>query len=83
MAFVNPFYREPGKRNEEVDLVHHGPCFRSMDQRILVYREPRSRPRATLMPASRGPRPSGGPWLRRGSAAACHVSGLSPAQIQP
>ena len=32
-------------KEREVDLVHHEPCHRSMDQRILVYREPHSRPR--------------------------------------
>ena len=29
-----------------VDLVHQGPCLRSMDQRLLVHREPRSRPQS-------------------------------------
>ena len=56
-----PFYHELGKRNEEVDLVHHGPCLRSMDQCILVYREPRSRPQPGTEPVWSLDEPRGWP----------------------
>ena len=61
MALRTPFFREPGKRNEEVDLVHHGPCLRSMDQRILVYREPRSHPQPGTVPVGSLDEPRGWP----------------------
>ena len=75
-GIANPFYRESGKRNEEVDLVHHGPCLRSMDQRILVYREPHSRPQPGTEPVWSPDEPRG--WPPR----ATHVW-ASLAQIQP
>jgi len=37
-------------KEREVDLVHHEPCHRSMDQRILVYREPHSHPQPGTEP---------------------------------
>ena len=73
---MNPFYHEPGKRNEEVDLVHHGPCLRSMDQSILVYGEPRSRPQPGTEPVWSPDEPRG--WPPRATRVRA-----SPAQIQP
>ena len=63
-------------KEREVDLVHHEPCHRSMDQRILVYREPRS----CLQP---GTKPVWSPDEPRGWPPRATRGGQSPAQIQP
>ena len=63
-------------KEREVDLVHHEPCHRSIDQHILVYREPRSRPQPRTEPVWSPDKPRG--WPPR---ATCGE--LSLAQIQP
>ena len=58
-----------------VDSIHRRPSQRSMDleHEFTV---------SHAVWAERWTKPSGGPWLRRGSATACHVVGQSLAHIQ-
>ena len=64
--------RPEGRR---IDSVHRRPSLRSMDRE-------RQSTMSHAVWAELWTKPSGGPWLRRGNATACHVVGQSLARIQ-
>jgi len=74
-----PGAHEPSREGRTMDLVHHGPCLRSMDRELG----------STVSRAhahSQETKPSKSPTAPRGSATARHVSGSArprPAQIRP
>ena len=70
-----PEARGPQRERRGMDLVHHGPCLRSMDREL-----------ASTVDHACGPQPSKSPRLRRGRATARHVSRSArprPAQPEP